>query len=63
MNSPVGGPPLVALQDLGPRLFDWGWVSNNLSDEIIPAVIGHVYLSSVSIAIALLISLPTGIAV
>jgi osmoprotectant transport system permease protein len=53
--------PLVALQELGPKLFDWGWVFNNLSDEIIPAVIGHVYLSSVSVGIALVISLPTGV--
>ena len=60
MSSFVGRP-LVALQELGPRLFDWGWVSNNLSDEIIPAFIGHVYLSSVSVGIALLISLPTGV--
>jgi osmoprotectant transport system permease protein len=44
-----------------PRLFDWVGVSNNLSDEIIPPVIGHVYLSFVSVAIALLISLPTGV--
>jgi osmoprotectant transport system permease protein len=55
------GRPLVALQELGPRLFDWDWISNNLSDEIIPAFIGHVYLSSVSVGIALLISLPTGV--
>ena len=53
----------MALQELGPRIFDWGWVANNLSDEIIPAVIGHVYLSTVSVTIALLISLPTGVAV
>ncbi len=59
--SSVVGDPLMAFQELGPRLFDWGWVSNNLSDEIIPAVIGHMYLSSVSVAIALVISLPTGV--
>lgn len=50
---------LVVLQsDLGPKTLDWNWISNNLSDEIIPAVIGHVYLSFVSVAIALAISLP-----
>jgi osmoprotectant transport system permease protein len=53
----------MSLQELGPRIFDWGWVANNLSDEIIPAVIGHIYLSTVSVTIALLISLPTGVAV
>ena len=61
MSSSASG--LMALQELGPRIFDWGWVANNLSDEIIPAVIGHVYLSTVSVTIALLISLPTGVAV
>ena len=55
---------LVVLQsDLGPKTLDWNWISNNLSDEIIPAVIGHVYLSFVSVAIALAISLPTGVLV
>jgi osmoprotectant transport system permease protein len=56
-------PGLMSLQELGPRIFDWGWVANNLSDEIVPAVIGHIYLSTVSVTIALLISLPTGVAV
>jgi osmoprotectant transport system permease protein len=63
VSSPAGGPPLAALQDLGPRLFDWGWVSNNLTDEIIPALQGHIFLSFVSVGIALLISLPTGVLV
>jgi osmoprotectant transport system permease protein len=53
----------LAFQTLGPKILDWNWISNNLSDEIIPALIGHIYLSSVSIAIALVISLPTGILV
>jgi osmoprotectant transport system permease protein len=45
---------MLALQsDLGPRVLDWNWISNNLSDEIVPAFIGHVYLSFVSVAIAL----------
>jgi osmoprotectant transport system permease protein len=63
VSSTAGGPPLAALQDLGPKLFDWGWVSNNLTDEIIPALQGHIFLSFVSVTIALLISLPTGILV
>lgn len=53
----------LAFQNLGPKVLDWNWISNNLSDEIIPALIGHIYLSSVSVAIALVISLPTGILV
>ncbi len=61
MSSSVSG--LMVLQDLGPKVFDWGWVSNNISDEILPALIGHIYLSFVSVAIALLISLPIGILV
>jgi osmoprotectant transport system permease protein len=61
MSSFVGAP--IALQNLGPKVLDWNWISNNLTDEIIPAVIGHIYLSFVSVAIALLISLPTGILV
>jgi osmoprotectant transport system permease protein len=44
-------------------VFDWDWVSNNITDEILPALIGHIYLSFVSVAIALLISLPIGILV
>ncbi len=54
---------LMVLQDLGPKVFDWDWVSNNITDEILPALIGHIYLSFVSVAIALLISLPIGILV
>src|SRR5215210_3178593 len=54
---------LAALQNLGPKILDWNWISNNLSDEIIPALIGHIYLSSVSVAIALVIALPTGVLV
>lgn len=61
MSSSI--PGLLALQNLGPKIFDWGWVSNNLTDEILPALIGHIYLSFTSVAIALLISLPTGVAV
>jgi osmoprotectant transport system permease protein len=61
MSSIVGVP--IALQNLGPRILDWNWISNNITDEILPALIGHIYLSFVSVAIALVISLPTGIVV
>lgn len=61
-------PSLAALlfQEFGseePKLIDWGWIGENLGDEILPALIGHMYLSFVSVAIALAISLPTGVAV
>jgi osmoprotectant transport system permease protein len=57
----VGG--LIAFQNLGPKILDWNWIANNITDEILPALIGHIYLSFVSVAIALAISLPTGILV
>ncbi|QYJ17204.1 Carnitine transport permease protein OpuCB [Rubrobacter xylanophilus DSM 9941] len=49
------------LQPLGSRIMDWGWVRENLTEDILPALIGHVYLSGVSLAIALAVSLPTGV--
>jgi osmoprotectant transport system permease protein len=42
-------------------LIDWAWISENFSDDILPALLGHMYLSFVSVAIALVISLPTGV--
>lgn len=57
----MGG--LIAFQNLGPKILDWNWIANNITDEILPALIGHIYLSFVSVAIALAISLPTGILV
>jgi osmoprotectant transport system permease protein len=60
-SSFVGG--LIAFQNLGPKILDWNWIANNITDEILPALIGHIYLSFVSVAIALAISLPTGILV
>lgn len=44
-------------------VFDLGWVTDNLADQILPALLGHLILSFVSVAIALAISLPVGIAV
>ncbi len=67
---PSAGEPATAgvgslglLQDLEPKLIDWGWIGENFGDEILPALIGHMYLSFVSVGIALVISLPTGILV
>lgn len=45
----------------GSGLIDWGWIRDNFFDDIVPAIQGHIYLSVVSIAIALAISLPVGV--
>ncbi|CAN5617910.1 ABC transporter permease [soil metagenome] len=42
-------------------LIDWGWLSENFWEDIWPAIQGHIYLSVVSVAIALVISLPIGV--
>ena len=42
------------------ELIDWGWISDNFWEDIWPAFQGHVFLSFVSVAIALAISLPIG---
>ncbi|CAN5669903.1 ABC transporter permease [soil metagenome] len=59
MNSPA----LLFLQNLtgGPKLVDWGWIRDNFWEDIVPAVQGHIFISSVSVAIALAIALPIGI--
>ena len=43
-------------------VFDWAWIADNFFDQILPALLQHLYLSFVSVAIALAISLPVGIA-
>ena len=53
----------MALQSLQPEFFDWGWLRDNFSEEVWPAIIGHLYLSLVSVGIALAISLPLGVLV
>lgn len=42
-------------------LIDWAWISDNFTEDIWPAVVGHIFLCSISIAIALVISLPVGV--
>ena len=58
---------LALIQDLSsledPRLIEWDWISENFWEDIVPAIQGHIYLSFVSVAIALAISLPTGVLV
>ena len=48
------------VQDERP-LIDWGWIQENFYDDILPALLGHIYLSFTSVAIALVISLPVGV--
>jgi osmoprotectant transport system permease protein len=62
--SPIIGPvAALAQSDLGPKTFDPEWIADNFSDDILPALIGHLYLCGVSIGIALVISIPIGILV
>lgn len=42
-------------------LIDWGWLSDNFVEDVLPAFFQHVLLCAVSVAIALAISLPLGI--
>ncbi len=57
----------LALQDISsledPSLIEWNWISENFWEDIVPAIQGHIFLSFVSVAIALAISLPTGVLV
>jgi len=54
---------LALLQRLEPGIMDWAWVRENFAEDILPALVGHIYLSGVSLAIALAVSLPTGVLV
>ena len=60
----IRGGVLALLQDISleePRLIEWDWLSENFWEDIFPAIQGHMYLSFVSVAIALAISLPVGV--
>ena len=60
----IRGGALALLQDISleePRLIEWDWLSENFWEDIFPAIQGHMYLSFVSVAIALAISLPVGV--
>ena len=63
----MANPALTLLQDLSsiedPKLIEWDWISDNFWEDIVPAIQGHIFLSFVSVAIALAISLPTGVLV
>ena len=57
------GSLALLLQDLieEPKLIDWEWISENFWEDIVPAIQGHIFLSFVSVAIALAIALPIGV--
>jgi osmoprotectant transport system permease protein len=59
----VINPALLFLQDVldEPKLIDWEWIKENFWEDIVPALQGHIFLSFVSIAIALAIALPVGV--
>ena len=42
-------------------LIDWEWLGDNFAEDIVPALLQHIYLCFVSLAIALVISVPLGI--
>lgn len=54
---------LLAQSDLGPPTFDPEWIAENFGEDILPALIGHLYLCGVSVGIALVVSIPIGILV
>ena len=63
MDSP-SDPSTALMQSISPggsELVDWSWIRDNFFDDIVPAIQGHIYLSFVSVAIALAISLPVGV--
>ena len=53
---------LALLQGTGAPLIDWGWIGDNKT-TILQALQGHIFLSFVSVGIALAISLPVGVLV
>ncbi len=42
-------------------LIDWGWLSDHLTSDILPALWEHIILCAVSVGIAVVISVPLGI--
>jgi osmoprotectant transport system permease protein len=53
----------LLLQDVleEPQLIDWEWIKENFWEDIVPAFQGHIFLSFVSVAVALVIALPVGV--
>ncbi|QIN85075.1 ABC transporter permease subunit [Rubrobacter tropicus] len=57
---------LAFLQDFAPEsaqdgFIDWEWLGDNFTEDVVPAFLQHIFLCFVSLAIAILISVPLGI--
>ena len=68
MDSASGDPPTATLgllqvefapEDTG--LIDWEWLADNFTEDVVPAFLQHIFLCLVSLAIAVLISVPLGV--
>jgi osmoprotectant transport system permease protein len=59
----VSDPALLLLQDVldEPKFIDWEWLKENFWEDIVPALQGHIFLCSISVAVALIIALPVGV--
>jgi osmoprotectant transport system permease protein len=59
----VSNPAVLLLQDVleEPKLIDWEWLKENFWEDIVPALQGHIFLSVISVAVALAIALPIGV--
>ena len=42
-------------------LIDWEWLGDNFAEDVVPAFLQHIFLCFISLAIALVISVPLGI--
>ena len=53
---------MLFLQDVlqEPKLIDWEWIGENFWEDIVPAFQGHIFLSFVSVAVALVSRFPSG---
>ncbi len=71
MDSAAGNaddPPaavLAFLQDFGLQedkgLIDWEWLGDNFTEDVVPALLQHIFLCAIALAIALVIAVPVGI--
>ncbi len=59
----MSNPAILFLQDVlqEPKLIDWEWIGENFWEDIMPAFQGHIFLSFVSVAVALVLALPVGV--
>ena len=70
MDSASDEPPTALLGflqvEFAPKeeqtgLIDWEWLADNFTEDVLPAFLQHIFLCFVSLAIAVLISVPLGI--